>query len=219
MSVQYLVPVVSVTVNGQTVQQPKYAGTDYTNSYAAIRYGLEPLCLLSLPAASPALAAESDVYAFPADLTQPMSAAAVTTLESFLASNNVPSDGLEAGAPFVTALVYVTQIFLLAQFVAGSTNQSGSLFANGVTVNSPANSSPSISAVLTAAPQPTPTPQPGPVASSAGTGNANGTNSASSASSSGLFNFAAISNLATVGEFLDAASQTWAGGAISLGGF
>jgi hypothetical protein len=39
------------------------------------------------------------------------------------------------------------------------------------------------------------------------------------ASSTVPFNFASITNLATVGEFLDAASQTWAGAAISLGGF
>jgi hypothetical protein len=157
------------------------------------------------------------VYAFPADLAQPMSAATVATLESFLASHNVPSDGLEASAPFVTALVYIVQIFLLAQFVAGSTNQVVSLFTNGITLASPASASPVLTAAVAVSTQPVQPvqTQSAPASQDAGAGNS-GTNPVSASTP---FSFSAIPNTATVGQFLSAASQTWAGGAISLGGF
>lgn len=213
----YLVPVVTQVVNGQSASGPKYYGTDFTGSFASIPYGLEPLCLLTLPRASSALQQESDIYTFNPDLTVPMSDEDAATLEGFLNANNLPSDGIISGLPFVTALVYVAQIHLLAQYIASSTSQVGSLFANGVTLSSPISDSASITSAVSAAQSAQASQGVGNVG--IGTGGSGGSSGGSDGSSSGPFDFAIVSDFTPMGEFLDSASQTWAGGPISLGGF
>jgi hypothetical protein len=219
MSQSYLVPIVQQTINGIVASVPKYSNTALAGlNYSSIRYGLESLALVTLARANSALQTEPDVYTFNPDLTVPMSDEDAAVLDGFLNANNLPSDGILSGLPFVTALVYVAQIHLLAQYVAGSTNQSGSIFANGVTLNSPASSVPALSAMLSVSVQSAQVSQ-GVGNVGIGTGGSGGSSGGSGGSSSGPFNFSSISNSATVGEFLDAGSQTWTGGPISLGGF
>jgi hypothetical protein len=183
----YLVPVVSQTINGQSVNVPKYFGTDFTGNFTSVPYGREPITLLTLPRASSALQQESDIYTFNPDLTVPMSDEDAAILDGFLTRNNLPSDGIVSGLPFVTALVYVLQLHLCVQHIAGATGSS--IFAaSAVTLATIASSVPALSAV------------------------------AASAISS-PFNFRAIADTVTVGEFLHVVSRTWTGGPISLGGF
>jgi hypothetical protein len=214
----YLVPVVQSPIgpNSQVVSAPKYLGADFTGSFCSIPYGFEPLCLLTLPASSSALAAQSDVYTF-GGLTEPLSDEAAAVLSGFLIGNNIPDDGILSGDPAVVGLVYVARIFLLAQ----SLNQA--IFTGtGVTLVSPASSCPAISAAISVTAQPTQSAQGvgnagvGNIGTGVGTGTSGGSGSGSS---SGPFNFTAIADTATVAEFLDGASTTWTGGPIVLGSF
>jgi hypothetical protein len=217
MSFQYLVPVVQTTINDQVISMPKYYNKDLAGlTFASIPYGLEPLALVTLAKFNTALASEEDVYAFPQDLSHTMTDENVATLETYLNAANVPSDQIISGSPFVTALVAIARIHLCAQYIAGSTSQSGSLFANGITLSSPASSVPAISAVLTASVQTAQAPA-GVGNVGIGTGGSGGSGGSGSSSST-PFSFAGISDSAPVGEVLDSASQTWAG-PISLGGF
>jgi hypothetical protein len=219
MSQSYLVPILPTTINNQTVNAPQYFNTDLAGlNISTIPYGREPLGLVTLAHANPALQTRADVYTFNPDLTVPMSDENAAVLSGFLESNNVPSDGIISGLPFVTALVYIARIFLVASYVAGSQSQVGSLFANGTTLASPASSAPAISAVLAVSVS-AQSQQASQGVGNVGIGTGGSGGSGGSGSSTGPFNFSGIANTATVGEFLDAGSQTWAGGAISLGGF
>jgi hypothetical protein len=226
MSQSYLVPIVQQTINGQLVSVPKYFSTDLAGlNISNIAYGLEPLGLVTLARANSALQAEPDVYTFNSDLTVPMSDEDAATLSAFLETNNVPSDGIISGLPFVTTLVYILQIHLLAQYIAGQTGQA--IFAGtNLTLGSPISNSVSVSAAVSAA-QSAQSAQASQgvgnvgvgVGGGAGIGGSGGSSGGSDGSSSGPFDFAMVSNFTPIGEFLDSASQTWAGGPISLGGF
>jgi hypothetical protein len=230
MSSSYLVPLAPMVINGRQITAPKYALTDLLNvNYASIAYGLEPIALVTVAKPNAALSAELDVYTFPADLTVLLAASDVAKLSAFLAANNIPSDQVFAGMSWAAALVVVARIFLTAQFVAGTTNQSGSLFTNGVTLTSPAAASPVLAAAVAAAvatqpvqPNQTAPPvqsQSAPASQGAGIPDAGAGNSGTNPPpASAPFSFAAIPNTATVGQFLSTASKTWAG-PISLGGF
>lgn len=221
MSYQFLCPLAQATVNGVVTTQPKYAGQFGITSFACIPYGGEgTICVLSLPSANPLLSAQADVYTF-GDLTQPINDEQAAELSGIAVAANLPDDGILSGNPGVVGLLYILRVFLLAQAIFGSTGQP--IFAGtGATLVSPASSSPAISAMISATSataQPSQSTQGvGNVGTGVGTGVGVGSGGSSS-SDPAPFNFTGITDGATVAEFLDATSQTWAGGPISLGGF
>jgi len=190
---------------GLTQQQPKYLGTDFTGAFSSIPYGQEPLCLLTLPASSSALAGRSDVYTF-GDLTQPIDDEAAAVLSGFLVGNNIPDDGILSGDPAVVGLVYVARIFLLAQSL-----QAPIFAGTGLSLSSPS----SLSAPISAATSTVQTAQATSGVGNIGVGNSGGNNPAPALAP---FDLTVVPGDATMAEFLDAASQTWAG-PISMGGF
>jgi hypothetical protein len=102
------------------IQAPKYSSTDMAGaSYSCVPYRSEEWCVVALAAQKAALAAESDVYAFPADLSATLQDSDVSTLATFLA--NVPSDQIVAGMTFEDALMVIASTFLVAQAISGST--------------------------------------------------------------------------------------------------
>jgi hypothetical protein len=126
----YLVPVVSSTVNGQTVNGPKYV----TDSFNAVPFGIDGWTVL---ATDQVLQPAPDLYQFPQDLTQPLQDADITALQTFLQSCNViPYTWVTTGMLWSDVLVQLCQIALLCQavsFAAGGT----SLFPSGTTLDSP----------------------------------------------------------------------------------
>ena len=132
----YLCPIAPVTIGASTVMAPKYFDSDLKGlTIATIPFGREGIALVSLASPNAALAAEADVYAFPADLTTPLTLADAAALGSYLANFNVPTTWLAAGLTFGAVLRQLAQIFLVAQFISGQTGKA--LFAGtGKTISS-----------------------------------------------------------------------------------
>lgn len=126
----YLVPTQSVQIgpsgNQQTVNMPEYVGTDITTGFSCIPYGVEGIVILSLAAPNVALAAEGDVYAFPADLTGTLADADVSTLNAYTDGFNIP-EFATAGMTWAQVLATMSRIFLAAQTISGA-NGGNSLF-------------------------------------------------------------------------------------------
>lgn len=135
MSQYFLIPVVQATINGSAVSVPKYYDTDLAGqTYSSIPYGVEGLTLVST-APNAALAAESDVYPFPEDVTRILDDEGSAVLDEFLATYSVPTDLIVSGMPFVAVIVILAKLFLLAQYLSAS--QNSAIFTSGVTLSSP----------------------------------------------------------------------------------
>jgi hypothetical protein len=127
----YLVPVVQITqtVAGQTqsIGVPKYSSQDAVESlytvFTAIPYGMEGYALIALANANSSLSAESDVFSFPADLTQVLTDTDVSNIDTYFGNTNIPSDFAVTRMAWSDVLLQVAQIFLLAQALYGSTGQ------------------------------------------------------------------------------------------------
>src|ERR1700691_4067838 len=117
----YLVPTAStVGANNQQLIAPKYAATALLNlSYSSMPYGAEGVALVSLSAPNAALAAEVDVYSFPADLTQTLGITDRATLVAYAQTYNIPNDWILFGATFQSVLTQIAQIFLCLQAISG----------------------------------------------------------------------------------------------------
>ena len=94
MSTQlFVVPVVQTTDQlGNTINVPEYFDTDLSGSTFACMPLTGASLSCSATAENDALAAESDVFAFPADLTPTMSDADIAALTAVLQNANVPTD-------------------------------------------------------------------------------------------------------------------------------
>jgi len=120
--------------NGIQFVAPKYFQTDLAGmNMACVPYGLEQFILFSLASPNAALQAESDVFSFPQDLSQPLKLPDVMALDSYLLTANIPSSWIIAGMTFQEVLRQIAQIHLVAQFIAGATGKP--IFQPGVTVN------------------------------------------------------------------------------------
>lgn len=131
----YLCPTASFTVGSQTFTGPEYMQTDLAGqNYTCIPYGVESIVLIAT-AENAALAAESDVYAFPSDLTQLVTDSDVANLDAYLGNVNIPSSFVTSGMAWQDVLLQIAQIFLVAQAVSGAAN-GASIFPSGATVDS-----------------------------------------------------------------------------------
>jgi hypothetical protein len=134
----YLVPLTlqSQQIAGQTftVNGPKYFSTALAGlSFACVPYGGEGIGLITLAVPNAALAAEPDVYSFPANLSTPMASADVATLSTFLTAVNVPVDQIVSGMTFAAALQVIAKIFLVAQTLHGVSG--APIFSTGTTLS------------------------------------------------------------------------------------
>jgi len=131
----YLCPTASFTVGSQTFTGPEYMQTDLAGqNYTCIPYGVESIVLIAT-AENAALAAESDVYAFPSDLTELVTDTDVMNLDTYLGNVNIPSSFVTSGMAWRDVLLQIAQIFLVAQAVSGAANNA-SIFPSGATVDS-----------------------------------------------------------------------------------
>jgi len=196
----YITPVTSQTITGQQTNAPKYYATDMVGlSFAAIPYGVEGWALVSVAATNAALAAEADVYAFPADLTAVLADSDVTVLTTFAATANIPSDQFLTGMTFADVLQIVAEIFLAAQAISGVTGTP--IFSSGVTPDSPITSSGAASLV--------PSTQ---LNKSGSDMKAGGTAApAPVATSNGPYDFTQIDSSGTVGDALNLLGQQFVG--------
>lgn len=122
----YIVPTAEQTINGQTVTAPEYVSTDLAGlAFSFVPFGVEGCGLLTLAAPNSALAAKSDVYAFPADLTTTLAAADVTALGSFLENLNIPNSFLTVGTTWQSVVRQIAQIFLAVQYAEGPAGTNG----------------------------------------------------------------------------------------------
>jgi hypothetical protein len=204
----YITPVTSQTIAGKQVSAPKYLATDLQGlSFAAIPFGVEGWALVSLAEANGALAAETDVYAFPADLSKQLDETDVSALTTFAATANIPSDEFIEGATFADVLQIVAGTFLAAQAISGVTG--APIFTAGVTPDSPIAASGAAALVLTAS-----------QSNQKGTSNnkAGGTAApAPVATSNGPYDFTAINANGTVADALISLSQQLPAGTLNLG--
>jgi hypothetical protein len=123
----YLCPTTQQTINNQQVTAPEYFSTDLSGqNFSAIPFGVEPLALIVLSEPNSALAAETDVYAFPADVTTLLQASDVVTLGAFLSNLNIPSSWLTAGATFQSVIRQLAQIALAISYAEGTAGTNGS---------------------------------------------------------------------------------------------
>jgi hypothetical protein len=203
----YLTPVTSQTITigsrQQTILAPKYCSTDMAGlPYSCVPYGAEGWCVVALTAENSALAAETDVYAFPSDLSTVMQDSDVSTLAAFLATANVPSDQIVSGMTFEAALTAILTIFLVAQAIAGSTGSA--IFTDGTTVDTPISDT-SASALV-------PSTSQASVGVGMGFGAIGGGGNAGNASNPqssqvGPFDFSDVSSSDAVGDVLNTVSQ------------
>jgi hypothetical protein len=132
MSTQlYVVPLVQTTlpgfvdVNGNpiTLTVPEYSVNSGDPLYG-VTYASMPLTGLSLAlvatAENDSLATESDVFAFPADLTQTMTDADITALTTILASANLPTSFLVSGITYDGAAQTIGAIAQTLQQATGT---------------------------------------------------------------------------------------------------
>lgn len=196
----YLTPVTSQTVNNpsQTVNAPKYFSTDMAGlAFTAIPFGAEGWAIVSLANANAALAAESDVYSFPADLTTLLQDADVSALSTYLTNANIPSDQITSGMAFADALQVIAKIFLVAQSLYGLTGSA--IFTNGATLDDTIGDS-GVSS-LTA-----PSLNIG-IGGGAGSLLGAGGSSGGSSEQSGPFDFSSVSSDDIISDVLDETSQ------------
>jgi hypothetical protein len=135
MSQVYLVPIVSTqqAIGGQTmtVRAPKYL--NMPTSFTCIQFGGEGYGILVLSAPNASIAAASDCWVFPSDLTARMIESEASALSTFLASINCPADQIASGMTFAAALQVIAKIFLVAQVLHGVSG--APIFSVGTTLS------------------------------------------------------------------------------------
>src|ERR1700730_15652800 len=126
----YLVPTEQAVVipNLPAATVPKYWDNLVGLDWAIVPFGIEGIALLSLAAPNAALAAESDVFAFPSDLTALLTGADVSKLSAYCGNYKIPSKWVAKGMPWAVVLRQLATVFLTAQFVSARTG--ASIFAN-----------------------------------------------------------------------------------------
>jgi hypothetical protein len=207
----FLCPLTSQIVGNQTVSAPKYLRTDLSGlAFSCIPFGGEgTMCILTLAAPNPALAAESDVYAFSADLTATMSAPDVALLDAFLTAANIPSDQLSSGMSFGDALQIIARVFLAAQALFGLTGSA--IFTDpSVTLDSTVGDS-GVAAIA-------PTLQLSGPGNSKQAGGGSISGGSQQQTVSGPFDFSGASSDDLIGDTLDSVSQQFTS-AVNLGSF
>jgi hypothetical protein len=134
MSQLFVIPLVQTTLPGLVDAQgnpiainvPEYSVNDTDPLYGAA-YTCMPLtgAGIALVATAPnsVLAAESDVFAFPADLTAEMSDSDITALSTVLQNANVPTDFLVSPITYAQAARTIGQIAQTLQQAAGGGSQ------------------------------------------------------------------------------------------------
>lgn len=102
--------------------------------YHIIPYGAENVCILAadVDAATHAtISADPQVSTLPANLTNNLTAGAVTQAQAFLDGLNIPSQWVTTSITYVQLIRIVGKIFEVAQLFEGSI---GKLFTGGVTL-------------------------------------------------------------------------------------
>jgi hypothetical protein len=139
MSTQlFLVPQVFDT-KGALV--PKYTTTDLSGkSWVGMPYGLEGIVLVATDP-NPALAAETDVFAFPLNLDTTLTSLDVANVQAFFSANNIPSSYVVAGITWRVLAQTTAKVFQIAQRHNGlhgaaifSTNTAASLAAQSAAI-------------------------------------------------------------------------------------
>jgi hypothetical protein len=146
----YLVPKVVVTLPFGDVLVPKYTqpgdlgvGWDLDNRWSAMDYGLEDLFLLAVdntPAEHTSLAAQVDVIAVPSPISDNVSAAAVSVIQTRLEGANLPASWVTTGHTYQQVLAIVGRVVAFAQAYHGQHNLP--LFTGGATLNTQINQIP-----------------------------------------------------------------------------
>jgi len=135
----YLMPMLEVG-NGRA---PKYMASPINQTGLAVRwsgmdFGYEPLALVAAdvtPAQHTALAANADVLAVPVDLQSSPGVGAVTTIQTYLESYNVPADWVNTTLTYAQILKRASVMFQLAQRLHGILGNVR-LFGGAVTLSS-----------------------------------------------------------------------------------
>jgi len=110
-------PLTSQTIGNITANAPKYSSSFGGAGFTCIPFGKAGWALVTTDAV---LAAESDLYAFPGDVTQIMGDADVTALAGFLANLPAMVGSIAAGDSFADAIQIITTNFLEAQTQTGT---------------------------------------------------------------------------------------------------
>jgi len=105
--------------NAQGSYVPKYTGTDLQgHSYIAMPFGVEGVALVATDP-NPALAGESDVYAFPENLDTATTDDDASNIQNFFEGVSIPDAFIVSGMTFRDIVKGVAQIFQVAQRCAG----------------------------------------------------------------------------------------------------
>lgn len=133
----YLVPIIGTGASIADARRAKYfKGTGASGRFIMMPYGLEPFGLVVAEvtqAQHNAIAANSDVQAFPANLDSTLSAGAVTTTKAGLESLSIPNGWVTTSLTFRNALRVVIQIFQFSQRFHGLGG--GRMFPASVTLD------------------------------------------------------------------------------------
>lgn len=142
----YFIPANEVLVNGITYRAPKYLGGRNQPSPLSglevisgsfMDYGYQPvfLCVLEVTSAQhDIIAAQSDVLALPTDITQTMSANAVTQAQNFLETLYIPAGWIDTTMTYRFVLKKVAWIFQFMQRIHGL-YPDAKVFTGGITLN------------------------------------------------------------------------------------
>lgn len=108
----YLIP---QTFDSTGALVPKYTSTDLSgHSWVAMPFGIEGIVLVATDP-NPALAAESDVFAFPQNLDSTLTPADVANVQSFFAAQNIPSGYVVAGVAWRDLVRMTAKVFQIVQ--------------------------------------------------------------------------------------------------------
>lgn len=129
--------------DGSNEIAPKYMSSFGNVTWTCLPYGNEGWAIVNVPTV---LTAQSDLYSFPAVLTNPMTAPQVSALQTFLTAANVPSSAVSGAATFAKALYAIATLFLVAQTIYGHT--ASAIFTGGVTPSSQVSASAVVGQVL-----------------------------------------------------------------------
>ena len=134
----YVVPMEATATNGATMVGPKYfSGTTPDGPWACMNYGALPIAFVYADVGTTKHAeinAQPDAVAFPADLGNNVSAAALDTVRQELRDRHLPSGWVGTNTTYREIVRTLAGVFLLAQRFHGITGNS--IFQGGYTLNS-----------------------------------------------------------------------------------
>jgi hypothetical protein len=118
----YLMPIIGGT-GFPDPRRPKYLTTFAGFTWEMLDYGFEPACIVGVhdidPGTHNTLAANADVSALPADLTQQIGAQ-LTPVQNAVSALNIPEDWIQSTFTYMQVLRVVVLVFLFMQRFHGT---------------------------------------------------------------------------------------------------